>query len=314
MKDSIDLTENQAFQNNSIKRTSAKYPHRTLPWERADVLDSAKRKFDNHFNQFNYSITDTTNNYTWSVRFDNSVNNNLTTNVSVSMNVYENDTYTDSFYNIQSEFGSVDNTWTLSQDNYSYTIHMNEDILKSIFPTGHRDYIKLHRKKEIFEYEKVEKSKCKICGKTLLKLPWYKKEDYLLFNMCEKHFKECNEEKSLHKRMRWYSKKVTNYIRTKNDMFVTVPCISRRLPKEKLKRIFPKRYKCWEEIYDPIYRPRNKVIKDNAVYYKKYKQKYFRGGPWQPKGRVDQVYDDIFDKINWREMLINRVLLLDSSK
>jgi len=63
-------------------------------------------------------------------------------------------------------------------------------------------------------------------------------------------------------------------------------------------------------IYDFFKRPNPDSIREKAVYYKN-RELRRREEPWQPKGRVTQDYDILFEDTDWRDMLKKRIGVLD---
>lgn len=316
MKRSIDLTENSNFANHTIKNGVYKkrYRHRVTPWERGageqepaplekisgmtDML-YLKTTNSNHTNDyFDWTTTSTTDNFNFTMG-----------------NFYE--IGDDNTITIDASIDSMSNTRYYLKINPKYVITNKQKRRR--LPSGI-----INPKSSYTRFT----SCCKKCNKKVVTLPWRgggKYGPYICDECSNKVEPEHHEEsKDVRIRKRWskesdnklirlYDRRIGDYL-----YYISVPCISSDIPDELEQpqyRKYPKRYKVWDNCCDYVCEENgNKSMRDNAVYYKGRQPKRFgREQPWQPKGRVSQDYDTIFDSLDWRKMLCKRIGTLDES-
>lgn len=304
MKESIDLTENRAFRNNTQNLLNKKsYQRKRTPWKKAKPDELAESSSGYELSSTLYTST---NSSTW---IDNSTSiddwfgyNDLS--LSSTTNTI-NLSWLNSPY--LRDNSSMSNFLVKYYGNGSITISSSESYTDfSVFPTGRRDHVKLHRLPENNKKYQTEFKKCR-CGEKISKAPW---NDKYKCKQCVE--KEEAQKESKYKEMSFmheYFKKKNRYC---SDV-IPVPCLSRDIPMQEEKKI-PKRYKEWdyyndefisEYIYDLFGRNKDRRRK-KCVYYKG-RELQIREEPWQPKGRVPQEYDELFDSTDWRDMLKKRI-------
>lgn len=301
MKESIDLTENRAFYGNG-KKSPKRYPHKNLPWLHAGDFESAKlrKKDDTLFAKTYFSDNQTV---TWRYLLEDNYSFQISSN-NISFNTTDNNFYSNSLYNSHNS-----TTYMITSDNNIDWLSLEniKEVHPEIFPTGKRDDIKLNRLKETSKYINYRKDfcLCSKCGKKIYNTPWDRK--YYGIRICEEDCKSV----ILKNELRWkLSENYSFYRFNDDDVYSDIPCISKRIPKMKQERKYPKRYNCLKTDWARPYSVKRFKQENRKVYYKGFNNRSrfrFSDLPWQPKGRVRQVYDDIFEDMSWRDLLRQRL-------
>lgn len=332
MKREIDLTERNYFSNADvgIAMTRKWKKHRYLPWERAGSSEPARLKqvFRLNTNTEGMHVISTTTTGNSSIE---SVFSTTGTNV-LQFNTVNIDHIQQTLMSGGSATILNDGRTILSwhDDNYfnwkpyGYDVNSllmykqrNMKINERIFPCGNKEYIKKTRLNNIVidKYKKYREPKyCNYCGHRIKNLPWREMKTNMICEHCielEKHIIYFNYEKEdIKTRYSRLKNRWRKSIRGRNInklVFTTVPCLSSEIESEFNIRKVSKRFIAWNEyftVYDEI--PIRPVKK---IYYKGKSRIPLRGTRtlWQPKGRIRQSYDRIFDSMNWRKML-NKVV------
>ena len=215
---------------------------------------------------------------------------------------------------------------------YTYKISNKNTSKNEIFPIGRRDEINKNRKREIKVskyHDYIVKSNCYICNKPISKAPWNYDKNTFKFSCieCDRDDGFIYKNKSLTKR--WYQSDKYNrrggLILFTNDKynFSDVPCISNNIEHEYVED-YPHNFNILDEYSIPLYKnsrykevdidepPYEKLVLKHALYYRGMKIRNGRD-PLQPKGRVPQEYDDLFDNIKWRDSLNKRLEMMGSN-
>lgn len=286
MKETIDLTENRDFRNHGIGFLR-KYNHLSLPWKitKSDFLS--------------LQLTNTR-----SVSYSNSdiIIENLD---ELSLETYDN------YTNFSTTNDYTTHTYTINNKKYDWSYITNLKVLyfnndKKDFFTGKAPNIK---------------EQIKLRNSTDLILSNYFGAYY---NNRGKNF--INQNWKIH-----YISTMNKPLCKKRNLkdiargFSSVFCSSKEIPPKEIPPFYSKdiskrhkkRFICWLEyemkefIYDFFGR---KVDKRRQKYvYFKGKQLERREEHWQPKGRVGQEYDIMFESLNWRNMLRKRINELEKT-
>ena len=309
IKESIDLTTNRDFRKDSQSSPAVYYKHKQLPWKTAGdfepaELDTLNYEYINNNMISSNTLFSFTN--TWD---DNDIFEGRFINFIDTNDMILNRTTTTYVTNLEYT-SSWNNNSSIITYKYQY-LHKGEPM--SIFPTGHRDYIKQHRMIELpygiqQYYPKRKITYCKECNSKIADVPW-NNTMYECFNKICDNCKEKEKKKDLHSKI-FYKKKTSSRNHFNGRDFITVPCISRRIPMVKEERWIPKRYIVWNDEPDRRFvlrRYREQEQRREKYVYYKGRELRRREEPWQPKGRISQSYDTIFDNTDWRNMLRMRV-------
>lgn len=290
MKESIDLTERRDFREVNTTK-SVKYPHKKLPWGYTD-----KNGLTERYNKERNSLYTTFDGSSTWISHDSEGDFILNNNLFIDYNTY----------NFDLSFNTSNLTYKFKYD-YPF-----DDLNKGdIFPTGKRDYIMSHRKIDISESKYIKKLKlCVRCKQKISIVPWVE-SSIVCKNCYEKDSKRHDDT-----RIRWIPKHVRD-MSFSDDYFKVIPCLSKRIKMEKLEREIPKRYIVWDKKSTEKFirdffsnKEENKTIKEKSVYFKG-RTVQRREELWQPKGRIIQEYDNMFDNTDWRDLLKKRVGILE---
>ena len=345
MDQNIDLTENGIF-GVHMYDTEGIYNHRTLPWEKDEKnglveLSSNVNPFTRFKPRNDYFIS--LDRWLNNVNILSSRNNNMsyvstlydyTFNTSIDFiptyymsSVDEYNTVDIRDIDESSAYPSI----TKKFDLFSYGT--GEANIMKVFPTGTRDEINNNRKREVKEskYHKyLVKAECYTCGKPISKAPWNYKDDTFTYTCesCDKDVDIPFKEYSLKKR--WYGNK--SFMRRRlsfnrfddEEVFSDVPSLSNEIEhKQPIAYIHNRNILNLYSFYEDrsTYRhkevdidepPFSKKVLDDALYYKGKKKPRIRD-VLQPRGRVPQPYDEMFEKLDWRESLDKRLALMNEN-
>lgn len=331
MKESIDLTEHRDFREDRVAKSPVKkYPHKSLPWVKAGDFELAEKRPQSYNSNFIYSTS--TRDLTWNIRW-----NDLDDEFTIDDTVRFIDTFTNdpmiraATTDRESGFIRAAEKWISSSSYYYYDSDRIIDRKLEPFPMGNKKYIIEHRKIEIpvpkyARFHVKNSYSCRSCHAKIARTPWHD----TINSLCD----TCMEKEELFDRL--YMMKRHNIFRKKSgkkcqigrrdlvfeeDRFSSVPCLSRRIPVEKKKRVFPKRYNAINHpyyvdagrLYNMLFddhRPVTTSMRKLAVYYKG-RELRRREEPWQPNGRIRQSYDTMFEDTDWRDMLRHRLGVLN---
>lgn len=174
----------------------------------------------------------------------------------------------DSFRNDTRYINDITNMY-YKNDKYN---SINDDHLYSEFPTGYQYEIQEYRR--CINKENKNKKYNLICR----------------CSKCNKKYIRYNHDDSFYRCNNCISK---NILSISKNISVDFRKLNKR--KEYQYKDAP-----WSYEYEKIDIP----LKRKAVHYKNIRTS-FRSESWQPKGRVPQPYDELFDSLNWRDLIKN---------
>ena len=281
-----------------------------------------------------------TSNHAWRLRF-NHINDDLSDNVMrFTINKNRHGDEVDSFvYSINYNLNSKKFICYSSDGSIVYL--SDQPANNNIFPTGKKEEIKALRYTKILRDKYKEEKKtytCDCCGKRFKVKPWgdYNTEDYkILCDECYKTILAKNETKKSYPRDkilvdRWAgslpNRFTANFYRIAPPMHMThhrlfqviafdIPSLSSDMKDEFIQPRFPEGFREWdyEDVYEEHVLEFNMHTDKNKVYTKGQSRRGLRRReePWQPNGRISQPYDQMFDRMDWRDMLKLRLGELD---
>lgn len=343
MKREIDLTERNdfsSFNNNRVIQEKKKsYRHKSTPWKRGADDESVPLKYIDE--GFYYTTTSSnssmrinmnssfTSSRSWTF---NDINTNLDDEViRFTLNKNRHGDEVDSFvYNISYNLSSKKFICYTSDGTTVYL--SNQPANDTIFPTGRKKEIKSQRYTKILcdKYKEEKKTyTCECCGKRFKVKPWstYNIDDYkILCDECYKPIFVKDDKKKSYPRdrilfERWakdnhrhfmdyvYSVRPmhTQHNRLFQAIAFDIPALSSDMKDEFIMPRYPKGFREWdyEDVYEEHEMNFNIRINAKKVYTKGKSSRGLRRReePWQPNGRIDQPYDHMFDRMDWRDML-----------
>ncbi len=358
MKRDIDLTENNDFSSfngfREHKDYKKNYYHKSIPWKREAEDKPASLKYEGEFVNIgsltlqSSTVTDSIDIWDGGASWSsiNLTSSPISTSINGNLNITTNNrSYSSDNMVIHYNFEDQKVSWKIKNGTFEAYPNISND--PDEFYTGHVSDIK-NKRSLLMKRSKYYKNNiiynCSVCGKSFKDKPWshHKRSSFryddnqVMCNECyeiESNLKMNNNIKDALEKVtdRWckevgysYSRRLLRRIPEKSRIIFDVPCLSSKIPDEFIKREIPHRYKEWE--YEETFEDDLKYIfgelrERNKVYTKgKSKQELrVREEPWQPKGRVRQNYDAMFDRMDWRDMLKLRIgelegPLYDSSK
>lgn len=357
MKRDIDLTENNDFSSFNGFREHQDYKknyyHKRTPWKREAWDKPASLKYEGEFvNIGSMSLQTSTVSDAIDI-FDggalwSSINlTSSTTSTSSNLNVNTNNSsYLSN--NMVINYNFEDKKVSLKIKNGTFEAFPNIGNDPDEFYTGHVSDIRNKRSlpmKRSKYYKNTIIYNCSVCGKSFKDKPWsHHKRSGFRYDGSQVMCNECFEIESRLKinnnytkdtlekiTDRWckevkysHSRRLLRRALEKTRIVFDAPCLSSKIPDEFIKREIPHRYKEWdyEETFEDDIKYSFDELREHKKVYTKGKSKKelrVREEPWQPKGRVHQNYDEMFDRMDWRDMLKLRIgelegPLYDSSK
>ena len=328
MKESIDLTEHRDFRGDGTK-SPVVYPHKKLPWKKTTGdFDLAEIRSNISSRRVNSITIDGSEDLVWnisSIDWTDSFQSNedqtldqLSSTFRLRRSRFNNRTSSTLSNMVNTvTYNWVDTSTLYMYDGETLTIRTENEKYED-FPTGKRDYIKSHRAIKTVRPRKYYKRPCVCsnCKNKIPRTPW--NDDTSKWHPLCETCKE-KEKKSFNKKDRWSTDNLGKHSLTRSykiHQHGMVPCLSRNLPMEKVEKDIPKRYIEWRDmytrdfIYDFFEQKRPESMRRKAVYYKG-RNVQRREEPWQPKGRIRQDYDSMFNNTDWRDMLKKRIGILD---
>lgn len=336
MKNDIDLTENSAFADEESQR---RYKHKCLPWVRDSKnpnglvkMKTGEIEFRSSFGKYYYVntsswIDDIMSNHDnrfegWKTAFsssstikqftyysDSSTNNQYETIFDIDMgNLYPSSMITADFSNLKYKLLS-------RSDESVYSIVGKRDKI--------RENIRMNKNTDSKYKKYVAKSICPLHDYPKTNAPWNIKNNCKLCKLeGEKRKKKNNQLKNRFER--WctsglgFRRRALSYY---DERFVlgSVPTLSNYIPPiynsdygHKL-NIIKEYYNTYPEFKEEqIYhyeRGTGRYVNKHALYYKGMKR--FRNtDPLQPEGRKEQVYDKLFENLDWRKVLSKRLKMI----
>ena len=333
-----------------IQEKKKSYRHKSTPWKRGADGESVPLKDDNGYNYTSTSINSSstsldvglsfndTSTHSWAIdRFNTNFNDQL---IQFTLNKNRHGDEVDSFvYSINYNLNSKKFICYSSDGSIVYL--NDQPANNNIFPTGKKEEIKALRYTKILRDKYKEEKKiytCDCCGKRFKVKPWgdYNVENYkILCDECYKTFLAENDTKKSYPRDkilidRWAGSLhhgfTNNFYSLTRPMHIPhnrlfqaiafdIPVLSSDIKDEFIYPRFPKGFREWdyEDVYEEHVMDFNRRIDDKKVYTKGKSRRGLRQReePWQPNGRVDQPYDQMFDQMDWRDMLKLRLGELD---
>ena len=315
MRAEIDLTPDRDFsefyKNNGLYKKT--YKHKSIPWR--------DKKDPPGWIYMNDNIIEYTG-------FDNRLIAELSEDQDLeSFTVFGDMNFNNTSWSMNT-FSSYSNS---STQKYSYLFYNKKSSSVEVetseimdFPTGNRKEIISKRKYKTRKIAMVKRS-CKYCKKMFVEKPWRNSsETSFCSDKCEELYKNSlryTKAKKTPKLELWrqYDENpANNSLRYFTMKRCNALCISSEYQDEESSH---KYYKELPWSYFDTYEGKNmrhtwplyvqaKSLSYNvlikALYYKG-KHVPINGEKLQPKGRVPQEYDDIFDKLDWRELLLKRL-------
>lgn len=270
MKTNIDLTENRRFSEVHITINDIKSNKKSTPWEHGVDPDlPAKLKKNNHDYTYIFNNGSRLDFLNLIDDFSSSVTDIAVVDTWHDLN--------DSIFSTTSYFTDSTTTTNTTTTNWMknnkklYGLYKISEYDRG-FPTGHKYEIINSRTKSTKKNTLV--CKCYNCGKKIIN---YK--DLRLSSRCD-CIKSNNTRKNDLK-----------YLDKYDENFHYYP--HKRLPWHIWDIPFS-----WEEL---------RMERHKKIVYYKNRQLRRREEPWQPNGRVPQEYDELFDSLDWREMLRGKI-------
>lgn len=321
MNEDTDLTEKRYFRNKYKDPLSVKRNFPRLPWKVSDdeFTDLLKNKSDYEHYQLEFDT-------------DNNFNYIITSNYPVNywIKVDKNTKYSSS--NVKNKYknfptGKVGDIRLYNNIEKDASTSDNNDL--SIAMKRKNDLLK--RLNENDKYDRI--IHCCKCNRvfTISELLFNEvsnKEHFGLF--CDECYQKAKKESKLIKpEEMWYKLENNASYRKYNRRFsirgrllpsskISIPCLSSDIKPHKCAKYKINEMQEYYHYYEekPLnftIRENNGIInRENCVSYKGRGELRWRESEWQPKGRVSQPYDDIFEDINWQNMLKYRLGLIDS--
>lgn len=298
MKRSIDLTDNHDFRDVAVAPLTTinnkKYPTSRFPWKdpNDDIEDINGFSYLNNYYDVFYDLSSSTSfTYTDVALNDLSLQNNINRLVGLNR-TYRNISYTRT--SIQSLDIYLDN------DALDY-LHFQYDLKNyAIYRDTIDEYLDKHKrtkgglpvgkKRELIEsYRDIARenaSKKMLVKKTAKKFDRFNHICFIETNKSD--ITDCNLDDFA--------------------MAISVPCLSSSMTIN-TNRIYKSHNTICYSFYD--------AYKDKKDYrqYSVYSKNPMRTNrsPWQPNGRKRQPYDELFDKLNWRDMLRKRLYIIETA-
>ncbi len=332
-----------------IQEGKKSYRHKSTPWKRGADDESVPLKDGNGYYYTSTSTISSstidvglsfngTSTHSWAIdRFNTNFNDQL---VQFTLNKKRHRDELDSYvYNVSYNLNS--NKYICYTSDGSIVYLSDRPTNDNIFPTGKKEEIKALRYAKIIRDKYKEEKKtytCDCCGKRFKVKPWggYNTDDYkILCDECYKTILAKNETKKSYPRDkilvdRWAgslpNRFTSNFYRIAPPMHMThhrlfqviafdIPSLSSDMKDEFIQPRYPEGFREWdyEDVYEEHVMDFNRRIDDKKVYTKGQSRRGLRRReePWQPNGRIDQPYDQMFDRMDWRDMLKLRLGELD---
>lgn len=308
MRSEIDLTPNRDFadrhKGNAIYKKI--YDHKEIPWR--ETKKTPKFTFSSYDDSNTMWVTSTT--------IDNSIQDLITTdedgfvfNQYISSNTFN---YSTSSNSMKTNIRLI----------YKESQYEKKSGGYKNFPTGTREEIIEKRIPETMKKIPRQIITCVDCGKKILRKPWMK-VNYLCHDCHEKSLKHPNANK-ISKSQLWACR--NNSMRNNRDivMICNAPTISSELEDNHTDMHYYYRTLPWDKTdtiefyydkldgsgnthwYNRINYNLSERVERLALYFKE-KPIGFRGTKFQPNGRVRQEYDELFESMDWKEMLMERL-------
>lgn len=332
MNDEIDLTEKKYFKDKYTDPLSVKRNLPRLPWE---VTENEFANLLKNKRNYNYNPYDSLYSYNSisSTSFNNYINTsfieyNDNLNEWIIVNKNGSHKYLDVFNKYKNfPIGRVSDIRLYNRfkkdrevDDISITLKRKNNILKEL--------------EEDYEYNSnIHCCKCnRLFTVSEILFNNLKKNEYHNSHMCSECYIKYKRDKfNLNHENIWvdlaksYHKKCddhTNFLR--NEKLIgslynlSVPCLSSNIKpikhhKTKINEMH-EYFHYYEEtpLNFVIRKPDGKINRSKCVSYKNRGELEWRESEWQPKGRVSQSYDRMFEDIDWQNMLKYRLGEIDS--
>lgn len=316
MRSDIDLTPDREFsdfnKNNGIYAKD--YTHKSIPWR--------KKKKENRF----YVSDGVTYISSTNIELNNNYNDILD-DFQLHGIIMNNSTSTTTYtWNI-----STTDSMTTSSNKSKYVVYKTESTEESVkrreitnFPTGRRKDIIRNRQYSYVVDKNVDKF-CSQCGLAYKDAPWRK---HSKFNLCSDRCLAKYVTSTRYKKAKTVKKSnlfdAKRHVQFKNnrDRIEYIYNKSRRsYGKTYFHKELPWDYTdTYEGRFDnswSLYRRKTSLIRtavlSKALYYKG-KETRMHTDKFQPDGRVPQEYDEIFDNLDWRELLLKRLDISDQEQ
>ena len=319
MKTTIDLTENNKFRD---KKLHSRYKNcrKKLPWkENYSEEECVKLELNNGFTpyaSFKYNPSTTE----WLISMnDNRLTSHWTYTNYSTMDTVSTDYFSTSFYiNTDSGYnfrlGKYNYTSTNVDIGYKETKHNIKNY--GNFYTGHVKYIRELYKNCIDKFN-VKRYKsysiCNVCCEKIKGPAIFKDNSYVNVDryICDKCKDENRRARYRFNRNRegigmFHPEKYSNAVRS--NKAPSIPCISNDIPQDRkdAKYAGGNTLLCYSLYENDSILNNNKMRHELYKSHRVYKKGQILSGreqPFQPKGRVRQQYDDLFNDIEWKDMI-----------
>lgn len=298
MKESIDLTENRSFRGSPVV-SPRKYKHKCIPWKNKPSNVSTQ-SFSITFNATDELDTVTF----WNEPVRMIMNTEDTSSSTLLRVIYEGNSTTYKTY-----LSSSNSLRCIYKQSSSGNNFFENYRLRNEFFTGKVSEIKEKiRLRNISLNSLIESRYHDNRGKRYIHENFKWKTD-VYQTVQEVNYKNCKDISKI-----WINRLKLRCSLKKNiaSYFSSIPCLGRDIPE-----FYPiilykhqrKRFICWIEEYCEEFIYGFFEINKRKKYYVYFKGKELnrREEPWQPKGRIRQSYDELFDRLDWRDMLRKRI-------
>ena len=319
MKTTIDLTENNKFKDKEIRSRYRHYRKR-LPWKENYKDECVNLKpLDEFIPYTTFSYNPSTTDWLISMN-DNRLSSAWRFIQHETSSTYSNSSFHTTYYH------SDDSQYNFRIDKYTYSISSTEIVkykeakynIKKYgdFYTGCVKSIRgLYKNNVNKDKERKYNSNsiCNSCCKEIKGAAIFKDNSYVNVDryICDKCKDRNRRSKYMYRRHKtgirmFQPDNYYNAIRV--DEEPTIPCVSNDIPQDRENPKYAGHdvllyYSLYE--YDSVLNNnelRHALYKANRV-YKKGQSLHGRQQPFQPKGRIRQDYDELFNKLKWKDMI-----------